>query len=284
MSGADQGVFRAKESWSPSMMRNRPAARASRTTQRHNCSRPRRFSAAIRVSACREKPREAKHSGPVRTPVAGSRSTRRSLWPARSPVAMKPRTEAAVGSQHRLFVAEGIYLGIVEQAAFGTQANDPVRAHLHDLLHVVGGQRRRCHEPWSFLPVGIDPVKHEHVHVRIDVQRRSESLHEGYRTAAPIGVPQRLRLLSIPATHYAQKHPQRSRNQLTVPCKPVADLIRKLSTNCRTGTRGSSSSTRRAAVSAIRRPAHELQKPRFLHENATARLVPHCSQRALTNP
>ena len=37
-------------------------------------------------------------------------------------------------------------LGVVEQTAFHAQTDDPARAPLHDLLHVVVGQRRRRHE------------------------------------------------------------------------------------------------------------------------------------------
>jgi hypothetical protein len=44
-----------------------------------------------------------------------------------------------------------------------------------------------------------------------------------------------------------------------------------VSTHCRVATCGITRSTRCAARSAIRRPAHDGQKPRVLHENKTSR-------------
>ena len=60
---------------------------------------------AIRVAACREKPREAKHKGAVRAPVAGSFRTRRRRWPARSPVAVIARTESIAACTNPLLHA-----------------------------------------------------------------------------------------------------------------------------------------------------------------------------------
>ena len=55
-------------------------------------------------------------------------------------------------------------------------------------------------------------------------------------------------------------------------------------THCRTGTSGSTWSTRCAARSAIRRPPQLGQKPRPLHENATRRSEWQVSQRNRANP
>ena len=55
-------------------------------------------------------------------------------------------------------------------------------------------------------------------------------------------------------------------------------------THWRMGTRGSTRSTRCAAVSAICRPPHEGQKPRLLHEKAKTWSSPQSSQRTLTKP
>ena len=85
--------------------RMRPPQRSQVLTsmEKPRARRVAHVSLAMRVAACREKPREAKHRGPVRTPLAGSRSTRRSRWPARSAdrfphdsftkAQAKPRTE-----------------------------------------------------------------------------------------------------------------------------------------------------------------------------------------------
>jgi len=56
------------------------------------------------------------------------------------------------------------------------------------------------------------------------------------------------------------------------------------STHCRTGTSGSTRSTNCAAVSAMRRPSHEGQKPRPLHEKAATRSRPQPSQCTRTKP
>ena len=59
---------------------------------------------------------------------------------------------------------------------------------------------------------------------------------------------------------------------------PRSSAIGSDNTHCRTGTRGSTRSTRNAAVSAMRRPPHEGQNPRPLQENPTTRSCPHPSQ------
>jgi hypothetical protein len=55
-------------------------------------------------------------------------------------------------------------------------------------------------------------------------------------------------------------------------------------THCRAGARGKMRSTRWAAVSAMRRPPQDGQKPRFLHENATTLAWPQRSQCTRMNP
>jgi hypothetical protein len=56
------------------------------------------------------------------------------------------------------------------------------------------------------------------------------------------------------------------------------------STYWRTGTSGTTRSTRCAAVFAMRRPAQLGHAPRCLHENATSRSWPQLSQRQCTKP
>ena len=129
--------------------------------------------------------------------------------------------------QHRLLVGERIRCGIVEQAAFGAQADDAARTRLHDLLHGLVGQRRGGNENRSLLPIDADPVEHEHVYVGIEVQGGTESLDEGYRAPPRAVMAHGLRLTSIPAAHHAQKHRQYLRDPLAVVGEAVAHLVRK---------------------------------------------------------
>lgn len=55
-------------------------------------------------------------------------------------------------------------------------------------------------------------------------------------------------------------------------------------TPCRIGTSGRMESTSRAAESAMRRPEHDGQSPRVLHENGTARSSPQAVQTQRAKP
>ena len=110
----------------------------------------RRSAASTQVAACREKPREEKHNGPLLTPSSGSISRRRTRCPARSPVATCPWTEAAVIMASRGSASHsGSTLTLFQQTTALQQAHHALGRGLNDLPHVVIAQLGRPHEDGS---------------------------------------------------------------------------------------------------------------------------------------
>ena len=77
---------------------------------------------------------------------------------------------------------------------------------LDDLLHVVIGQLRCPHEHRRAVLAGnVDAVRHQHVIVGIQIERRAKPLHEAHRATASVGVALLFGLPPIPAVDDAEK-------------------------------------------------------------------------------
>ena len=94
---------------------------------------------------------------------------------------MVPRTEAAVRAASTGSSSASGSAVVSSSRTCRVHRRMKRRARLHDLLHVRVGHRRGRDENRSVLPIDVDPVEHEHVHVGVEVQRGTEPLGEGYR-------------------------------------------------------------------------------------------------------
>ena len=152
---------------------------------------PRRSGPAIRVCRMQGKSRAKQAQGRRRTPVAGSFRTRRRRWPARAPVAVIPRTEAAVRAASTGSSSVSGSAAVSSSRPRGAQADDAARTRLHDLLHGLVGQRRGRNQDRSVLPIDADPAERgrtarvravagragEHLSTRIESSTRPITKH-----------------------------------------------------------------------------------------------------------
>ena len=81
-----------------------------------------------------------------------------------------------------------------------------------DTLDVVITQRRRRHKHRRspFVATGIDPIQHQHVEMRIEIQRTAETLDKGHRAALDVGVALCSSLLAIPGLNGAEKQKEKA--------------------------------------------------------------------------
>ena len=97
-------------------------------------------------------------------------------------------------------VREGIYLGLIKNTALPQQPHQAMRGRFDDPLDVgipQGGRRHKDRRS-PCLATGIDPIQHQHVEMRIEIQRAAEALDKGHRSALDVGVALRSSLLAIP--------------------------------------------------------------------------------------
>ena len=77
----------------------------------------------------------------------------------------------------------------------------------------VGISQEGCrheHRRNPFFTTGIHPIQHQHMEVRMQIQRAAEALDKGHRSTTDIGVSLCPNLLAIPGLDRAEKHCQKT--------------------------------------------------------------------------
>ena len=104
-----------------------------------------------------------------------------------------------------------------------------MRRQFHDPLDIAILQSRGRHElrRGAFGTDDIYPIQHQHVEVRIQIQRAAEALHKGHRATTDIRIPLRPCLLAIPGLDHAEKYRQKCTEEPTIVGQAITDLYRQ---------------------------------------------------------
>ena len=102
--------------------------------------------------------------------------------------------------QQRLSLDEGFYLRLIKDTPLLQQPHQAMGGRFNDPLNVGIPQRGRRykHRRSPFFATDIYPIQHQHVEMRIEIQRAAEALDKGHRSALDVGVALRSNLLAIP--------------------------------------------------------------------------------------
>lgn len=209
---------------------------------------------------------------PCRTPPLGAR-LRQSLDGRRRP-----------SRQHRRGLRERIGHVLVLEAVATKQALHSRHNRRQDLRHVRGRRGGSLMKPErSCLSALEHAVQHKGVYVHVEIEGPTEALEHRDATAAPDADAVLTRPGAQVSIDGAVQEAGHRSTQVVAP-RQVPQRCGRVRTHWRTGTSGSTWSTRCAARSAIRRPPQLGQKPRPWHEYATRRSVRQASHRKRAKP
>jgi hypothetical protein len=156
------------------------------------------------------------------------------------------------------------------------------RQHAADL--VIGRRRQGPELDRPFLTLEEDAVEEQRVEMDVEIQSAPEARDDRHRARSPVADAIAAGAVPLEAQQHAHGYGEHRPRQPVIPREQVPKPVRQLSTHWRTGTRGSTPSTSRAALSVMRRPPQLGQKPRPLHENGTSRSSVHSVHRRRAKP